>query len=590
MGSYLSGRAVTLRYAGEECTRATNKGCVQGSIGGPILWNLLLDPLLRQLERNGDYCQAFADDILLVFSGDTALEIERQANAALARVRTWGIKNRLNFAPHKTCAMVLTRKLKYDVPRLSMGGVGIGMSQEIRILGLIIDSKLTFNTHITSACKKAIGIYKQLAKTARVSWGLHPEVIRNIYAAAVEPVVLYAACAWSQAATKLGVRKQLNALQRGFAQKLCKAYRTVSLNSALLLAGILPLDLRIREVASLYEAKKGITSEELRGMEVERMAPAIEAPHPAEQICLEFGSLIDEDQYRRHSNFAIRIFTDGSKIEGRVGAALSVWKADAEIKALKFALPSFCTVYQAELLALCRAGDEALKSRECSFGIFSDSMAALQTVTNPGSTHPLAVETRDTLRRCKLQNKSVSLFWIKAHAGLSGNERADELAKEAALKSKKKPEYDLCPVSFARREIRLATLSEWNHRYRSGETASTTKLFFPDAVAAYGIVRKTNITHVLTQIFTGHGGFSLYLKRFKCKENPSCVCDPAVEESVPHILVECPMFAAQRHDLEQEINLTLCLENIPEIIGGKNRKIFLEFCTYIANIVIKRNK
>nr|XP_037877563.1 uncharacterized protein LOC119631142 [Bombyx mori] len=321
--------------------------------------------------------------------------------------------------------MVLTRKLKYDNPRLSMGGIGIELSQEIKILGLTVDAKLTFNTHVTegSTCEL----------------GLHPEVIRVIYTAAVEPIIMYAAGAWAPATTKLGVRKQLNVVQRGFAQKLCRAYRTVSLNSALVLAGILPLDLRIREVATLYKAKRGVPQPVLGDREVERMAPMIKAPHPAEQVNLEFKSLIDEEQYEHYNNFEVRIFTDGSKLEGK-----------------------------AELLALQRAVREALNHSGTAFGIFSDSMSALQTVTNVSSPHPLAVETRDTIRRCMLQNKSVSLFWIKAHVGLEGNERADQLAKEAALRSKRKPDYDLCPISFVRRQIRLETLDEWDRRYRSG--------------------------------------------------------------------------------------------------------------------------
>lgn len=59
MDSYLNDRKVRVRYGGEEYTKATNKGCVQGSIGGPIIWNLLLDRLLKQLEERGEYVQAF---------------------------------------------------------------------------------------------------------------------------------------------------------------------------------------------------------------------------------------------------------------------------------------------------------------------------------------------------------------------------------------------------------------------------------------------------------------------------------------------------------------------------------------------------
>ncbi|XP_063540783.1 uncharacterized protein LOC134749694 [Cydia strobilella] len=91
----------------------------------------------------------------------------------------------------------------------------------------------------------------------------------------------------------------------------------------------------------------------------------------------------------------------------------------------------------------------------------------------------------------------------------------------------------------------MATLDEWNRRYTTGETASTTKLFFPDAVAAYRTVRKIEFTNPMTQLMTGHGGFSEYLHRFKCKENPSCICEPGKPESIPHLIAECPQFSTQ---------------------------------------------
>ncbi|CAK1589381.1 unnamed protein product [Parnassius mnemosyne] len=588
--SYLKDRKVVVRYAGEEYAKGTSRGCVQGSIGGPILWNLLLDPLLKSLECRGDYCQAFADDVVLVFDGDTAHEMERRANATLEHVCAWGVENKLKFAPHKTNAMIITRKLKHDVPRLNMGGTAIGMSKEIKLLGFTIDEKLTFNTHVSNVCKKAIGIYKQLCKAAKVSWGLHPEVIRVIYLATVEPIILYAASVWAQAAKKLGIIKQLAVVQRGIAQKLCKAYRTVSLNSALVLAGILPLDLRVREAALLYEAKRGLPQPVLAGREVERMASAFEGPHPAERLELGIICLVNEEQVNKHSEINVHIFTDGSKIEGKVGAALSEWKNKTENKALKLALPTYCTVYQAELLAICRATGQILKHRASSFGIYSDSMAALQTIINPNCLHPLAVECRDNLRAISLQSKVVTLFWIKAHAGLEGNERADRLAKEAAKNSKVRPDYDLCPVSFVKRSIRMATLDEWNQRYQTGETGKITKLFFPDAKVAYRIIRKFEASSETTQVMTGHGGFSEYLHRFKCKENPSCICDPDAEETVPHILLDCPAYAAERLKIENEIELKLIKENINIIMMSKYREKFMSYCLKIAKRVINRNK
>lgn len=95
------------------------------------------------------------------------------------------------------------------------------------------------------------------------------------------------------------------------------------MHSALILADMLPLDLRIREVASLYEAKRGVCQSWLGDREIERMSPAIEALHPAEYGILEFKSPVDEEQVQGTDSKEVRIFTDGSKSGGRVGAAMT---------------------------------------------------------------------------------------------------------------------------------------------------------------------------------------------------------------------------------------------------------------------------
>lgn len=336
--------------------------------------------------------------------------------------------------------MTITRKLKFDTPHLRMGGIDIHNTREIKILGVTIDDKLTYNNHVANTCRKVIGIYKQLARAAKASWGLHPEVVRTIYVAVVEPIVLYGASVWGSAAEKIGVRKQLSTMERGFAQKMCRAYHTVSLNSALVLAGVLPLDLRIREAASLYRIKKGTAVPGLGDREIERPTPAIEAPHPARISQMELITLRNQDDVDANSSCAVKIFTDGSKMDGKVGAALSMWEGDTETKTIKLCLPSYCTVYQAELLAICVATRKIKDHKANTFAIYSDSMSALQTVINTGTFHPLATETRENISYITQQNKALSLFWIKAHVGLKGNERADHLAKEAAIAStKRKP-------------------------------------------------------------------------------------------------------------------------------------------------------
>lgn len=58
----------------------------------------------------------------------------------------------------------------------------------------------------------------------------------------------YTSSRWASAVEKVSVRQKLGAVQQGFAQKIIKSYRTVSLNASLILGGLLALDSGTRSV------------------------------------------------------------------------------------------------------------------------------------------------------------------------------------------------------------------------------------------------------------------------------------------------------------------------------------------------------
>ncbi|GBP96896.1 Putative 115 kDa protein in type-1 retrotransposable element R1DM [Eumeta japonica] len=485
--SYLTERKITVNYARETVTKSTNKGCVQGSICGPTFWNIIIDSLLQRLTDAKVHCQAFADDVVLAFSSESSSTIENAANEAMKIVTKWGSENKLNFAPQKTQAMVLTKKLKFQNPTIQMAGSQINLVEEIKVLGLIIDTRLNFRSHVAAVCKKSIEIYKRLACSAKVTWGLNSEIIRIIYTAVIEPIMMYASNTWAPATELEMIRSALSSLQRGFAIKICRAYRTVSLTSAMILAGLLPLDLRIREAEALYKAKRIIDGLSSTRKELEKDIANTERPHPAKAMSIEY-ELVDESDPDPLEKLPARKST-------RTAAKLTEGSE------------------QRSPVAMVKA------SREKVVNILSDSRSSLELLSNPRAGHPLAHAIRESTRNAKAEEKEIRFYWLRAHVGTKGNERADELAKIAAQKADADYDYEKIPLSW---------------------TGAITKTFFPDAKKAYATIRKLKPTPVQTQIFTGHTGIAEYLHRFKLLQSPSCECDADKIESVWHIILECP--------------------------------------------------
>ncbi|CAH2108492.1 unnamed protein product [Euphydryas editha] len=71
--------------------------------------------------------------MVLIFVNAMAQKIERRSKAALEQMRACGIAKKLKFAPHKTSAVVVTCKLKFEIPLLHMDRVDIGMSEEVKL-------------------------------------------------------------------------------------------------------------------------------------------------------------------------------------------------------------------------------------------------------------------------------------------------------------------------------------------------------------------------------------------------------------------------------------------------------------------------
>jgi hypothetical protein len=99
--------------------------------------------------------------------------------------------------------MTVSNKRKpWDIPPIHFGGVAVPEASEVRLLGVSVDSKLTFRDHVRSCAKRAS---QRLGLMKRASRIVDAHGLAAIYKGFVRPVMEYGSVAWMCAAdTYLG--------------------------------------------------------------------------------------------------------------------------------------------------------------------------------------------------------------------------------------------------------------------------------------------------------------------------------------------------------------------------------------------------
>jgi hypothetical protein len=254
--SYFSEREAEIWHLNNIYRRDINVGCPQSSACGPHYWNIRFDDIHGLSNSKNVIIDAFADDTLIKIYGNSTVEIELLANSILQKVESYAKHNKLIFNAQKTQCVLFTKNLKYQKPVIMFNGQQLPLKNSFKHLGIIVDSKLTFKEHANYLLAKVSELINNLLRFAKIEYGLNAEAMDIIYKGAVLPIISYGVSVWAQAIDRQFMTKPLTSLQRRYALRMTRAYRTVSAEAANILANFLPIDLYLKERAIMYFIKK----------------------------------------------------------------------------------------------------------------------------------------------------------------------------------------------------------------------------------------------------------------------------------------------------------------------------------------------
>ncbi|XP_029054325.2 uncharacterized protein LOC114881652 [Osmia bicornis bicornis] len=217
-------------------------------------------------------------------------------------------------------------------------------------------------------------------------------------------------------------------------------------------------------------------------------------------------------------------FTDGSKTGSGTGAGIA---GDSPRVEMTLKLGHHVTVFQAEV----------------------DSLAALRALHKVEIGSKLVKDCALTLRQLSLNNR-VKLLWVPGHAGIPGNERANELARLGATSSQPCHEYPIGVSTYALKGLAKDWLNqEFTRLWHNANGMRHTRALLEGPSQKLG----DTLTHLdraqlrmLVGLVTGHWYTRKHLARMGLTEESTCPWCEEGDETPVHVLLRCRELRALR--------------------------------------------
>lgn len=152
--SYLSDRRQFVSFNHKNsCIRSVSSGVAQGSVLGPLLFSMYLNDLFDFIETESCSIYAFADDIQIIFHHKSLNNVQLEINNTMLKVETWMQLNNFLLNASKTKALRFCSVHQGNITA-HIGNKDLEFVDRIKILGVTIDTKLSYSHHVDNIYSK----------------------------------------------------------------------------------------------------------------------------------------------------------------------------------------------------------------------------------------------------------------------------------------------------------------------------------------------------------------------------------------------------------------------------------------------------
>lgn len=606
-------------------------GVPQGSSLSPLLFNIYMHGLNSVIPPSTKIIH-YADDILLLLSGKNIPTLVAQMNATLENVCTWLREHNLSLSTSKSSAMAFRKRATHTpLPDVECNGEVIPWRTSVRYLGVVFQNTLSWTEHVNHVCNTASKGLNLMRASAGRGWGADPAVLRNVYCGLVRSHLDYC-CQVLQPLPKYLITK-LDRIQFQALRIILGSMKSTPTNALLAECAEPSLDHRrkwlalkftlklvrntnhplitlLRELAPYCLSRQGYWRSRttpylvLAINAVDRFNRRIWNATTLPCFKVRLGYQLSEIRYTQlqldkqsdnqqafvdlvNSRWPSHtlIFTDASRDNATNRSGIGVYIPGLNIE-YAARLPSNSQIYTAEIIAIQLACSYIIEGQLTQAVICSDSLTALQMIADAkysASSHYVALKTKKTIIDLRLSGNSIELVWVPSHTNITGNEKADTLAKKGT-NFDTYLNYKLDPQNYLptlKKQLWEQWQLEWQNTTRvKGRWYAGFQPFFPKKpwFSKFPYSGRRHITTII-RMRTGHCLTSEHKFRIGVADNPLCECGQI--EDLNHLIFDCPINVTLDFDLYRK--LVACQIKAPINISS-----LLTDLNYEASVVLAK--